>query len=107
MNLLWYSDAVADLEEIYDYYVVLNPRSATMLYNSILDDTEILRSHPYIAPLEQLLDDLPEGYRSLLVAKGRYKLVYYIENESIFVVQIFACRSNTERLRNTTLLRRS
>jgi plasmid stabilization system protein ParE len=105
MRLLWYSDAAADLDEIYDYYVTLNPRNAAMLYNSILDDSEILCTHPCIAPIEPLLKDLPEKYRSLIVAKGRYKLVYYIENESVFVVQVFACQRNYRRLRSTTLMR--
>ena len=28
MNLLWLPDAVGDLDEIYDYYVIRNPRAA-------------------------------------------------------------------------------
>jgi len=107
MKLLWFADAIADLNEIYDYYVTLNPRAAAILYNSILDDAEIVRINPHIAPIEPLLDDLPEKYRSLLVAKARYKLIYYIDNECIFVVQVYSSRRNPARLRNTTLKRRT
>jgi len=107
MKLLWFSDAIADLDEVYDYYVTLSPRVAAMLYNNILDDAEILLINPRIAPKEPLLDDLPEEYRSLLVAKSRYKLVYYIENENVFIVQVFACRLNPVSLRSTMLKRRS
>jgi plasmid stabilization system protein ParE len=106
MKLLWFPDAVADLDEIYDYYVTLNPRAATMLYNSILDEAEILRTHPRIAHKEPLLEDFPEEYRSLLVAEGRYKLVYYIENNYIYIVQIFAYRRNPDILKSTTIKRR-
>ena len=105
MRLLWYADAVSDLNEIYDYYVLLNSRAAAMLYNNILEDAEILNSQPFIAPVEPLLEDLPEEYRSLVVAKGRFKLVYYIENEVVFIVQVFSCRRNPERLKNTILRR--
>ena len=105
MKLLWYSGAVADLDEIYDYYVNLNPRAAAMLYNSILDDAEILRANPRAARKEPLLEDLAEEYRSLVVAQGRYKLVYYIESDSVYIVQVFACRQNPYRLKITTLNR--
>jgi len=107
MKLNWYSDAVDDLKEIFDYFFPLNPKAATFLYNSILDDAEILISQPYIAPIEPSLEDLPDVYRSLIVSKGRFKLVYYVENENIYIVQVFSCRRNPERLRNTTLKRRS
>ena len=107
MRLLWYSDAVADLDEIYEYYYDLNPKAAAMLYNNILEDAEVQLIQPFIAPIEPLLGDLPDEYRSLIVAKGRYKLVYYIENESIFIVQVFTCWRDPERMRNMTLRRRS
>ena len=105
MKLLWFSDAAADLDEIYGYYVKLNPRAAATLYNSILDDAEILRANPRAARKEPLLEDLAEEYRSLVVAQGRYKLVYYIENDSVYIVQVFACRQNPYRLKTTTLNR--
>jgi len=54
MRLLWYSDAVADLDEIYEYYYDLNPRAAAMLFNNILKDAEVLLIQPFIAPIEPL-----------------------------------------------------
>ena len=56
-----------DLEEIFDYYVTLNPRASALLYNSILDEPEILRTHPRIAQKEPYLEGLPTEYRSLVV----------------------------------------
>jgi plasmid stabilization system protein ParE len=106
MKLLWFSDAVADLDEIYNYYVTLSSRVAAELYNSILDEAEILCFHPRIAPKEPLLEDLPEEYRSLVVADGRYKLVYYIEKNCIYIVQIFAIRRNPDALKRTIIKRR-
>ena len=105
MKLLWYHDASDDLDEIYDYYVTLNPRAAALLYNSILDEAEILRTHPRIAKKEQFLEGLPTEYRSLVVAKGKYKLVYYIEKECVYIVYIFSCRLNPSTLINTILKR--
>ena len=105
MKLFWYSDAVTDLEKIYDYYFPLSSNYAATLYNTILDDAEILQTHPYIAPKEQLLEDLKEEYRSLVVAKGKYKLIYYIENDTVLIVQIFACQQSPDKIKNITVIR--
>jgi len=106
MNLLWLPNAVGDLDEIYDYYVIRNPRAAAMLYNKILDEAEILRTNPRIAPKEPSLEDAPREYRSLVVAKGKYKLIYTILKEiSVLIVHVFACRQNPAKLRITTLSR--
>ena len=83
MKLLWLPDAVGDLDGIYDYYVIRNPRVAAMLYNKILDDAQILRTNPCIAPKDPSLEDAPHEYRSLVVAKGKYKLTYTILKEKI------------------------
>ena len=99
MTVQWYSEALDDLNQIYEYYYTGSPRAAALLYNQILDDVEILKTHPYIAAIEPILDDCPEQYRSLVVAKGMYKAVYYIAGESVFIVQIFSCRQDTEKLK--------
>jgi plasmid stabilization system protein ParE len=106
MKLLWLPDALGDLDDIYDYYVIRNPRAAAMLYNKILDDAQILRTNPRIAPIEPSLEDAPREYRSLVVAKGKYKLIYFIlEEKNILIVHVFACRQNPDKLRRTVLSR--
>ena len=106
LNILWLPDACGDLDEIYDYYVIRNPRAAALLYNGILDEAEILRTNPRIAPKEPSLEDAPREYRSLIVAKGKYKLVYTIlEEKSILIIHVFACRQNPAKLRLTVLSR--
>jgi plasmid stabilization system protein ParE len=34
MDLIWLTEAAEDLEEIFDYYVTLNPRAAAKMYNA-------------------------------------------------------------------------
>jgi len=105
MTIKWYIEAVGDLNKIYDYYVTKSPRVAAMLYNKILDDVEILKTQPYVAIVEQMLAGCPEGYRSLMV--GNYKVVYFIKDDLVLIVQIFDCRQNPTKLKRTTLRRRS
>jgi len=104
MTIKWYIEAVGDLERVYDYYVTKNPRAAAVLYNKILDKVEILKIQPYVAAVEQLLADCPEGYRSLVV--GNYKIVYFVKNEFVLIVQIFDCRQSSLKLKRTTIRRK-
>ena len=104
MTIKWYIEAAGDLDKIYDFYVKKNPRAAAMLYNKILEDVEILKTQPYVAAVEQTLIDYPEGYRSLVVET--YKVVYFIKDDLVLIVQIFDCRQNFIKLKRTTLRRR-
>ena len=106
MKLLWLPEAVRDLDGIYDYYAIRNQRAAAMLYNSVLDDVQILRTNPRIASKEPLLEGAHREYRSLLVAKQKYKIIYTIlEEKSVLIVHVFACRQNPAELQRTTLSR--
>jgi len=107
MKLLWLPAAIGDLDDIFDYYVIHSQRVAAMLYNQILDEAEILRTNPRVAPKEPLLDNGHYEYRSLVVAKGKYKLIYTILDEkSVLIVLLFACRQNPAMLRKMALSRK-
>jgi addiction module RelE/StbE family toxin len=97
MKIRFSPEALTILEEIYNYLHQFNPRAATRIHNSLLDDIERLADQPFMGHVEQLLDDLPGGYRSLLVGK-RYKAVYRIEDEIITIVTIHDCRRDPARL---------
>jgi plasmid stabilization system protein ParE len=99
MNLIWLPDAVVDLDKIFDYYAAFNPKAAAVIHNKIIDRAEILRTQPHIAPREPLLDDADGEFRSLLVADGKYKLVYSVENNTVVIIVIFSCRQNPALLR--------
>jgi plasmid stabilization system protein ParE len=103
MTIKWYIEAAGDLDKIYDYYVTKSPRAAAMLYNKILDEVEILKTQPYVAPVEQMLIGCKEEYRSLVV--GNYKIVHFIKDDSVLIVQIFDCRQKPIKLKRTTLKR--
>ena len=105
MTVEWYVEAVGDLDKIYNYYVKLNPRAAAMLYNKILDDVEILKTQPYVAALEQMLIDFSEEYRSLVI--GNYKVLYFIKNDTVLIVQVFDCRQPPIKFKRTTLRRKN
>ena len=99
MKVLWTEFSESQLDGIYDYIQIKNPRAAAEIYNDILDESAMLARFPRIAPIEPLLTEFPEEYRSLIVRQN-YKVVYYIENEIvIYVVAVFDCRQNPEKLK--------
>jgi len=51
-----------------------------------------------MAPIEPLLSEFSELYRSLVIRKT-YKVVYYIADDIIFIVAVFDCRQNPGKLK--------
>jgi len=98
MNLLFAPEALEDMENIYRYYAEYNEIYAVELYNHIIEEAELLQIFPYKAQREPLLLEYPEEYRSLIVWHS-YKLVYFLENETVNVVAIFDCRQNPRKLK--------
>ena len=98
MKLLFAPEALEDMENIYRYYAEHNERHAVELYNEIIDEAKYLQRFPFLAQKEPLLEEFPETYYSLVVWRY-YKLVYFIENDTINVVTVFDCRQNPETLK--------
>ncbi|WP_455627637.1 type II toxin-antitoxin system RelE/ParE family toxin [Parabacteroides chinchillae] len=69
---------------------------AVKLFNAIVDVTDNLSSFPEMAPCEQLLRHRAEGFRSLV--QGYYKIIYYKENDIIYIAMLWDCRQNPIRL---------
>ncbi len=98
MKIRFSPQALGQLEDIHDYLCQFNPRAAARLHNSILDDIERLAGQPLMGHIELMLEDLPGGYRSLVVGK-RYKAVYRVSEQTVMIVTIHDCRRNPARLR--------
>jgi len=98
MIIQWTQKAENQLDEIFDFIKVESEISAVRIYNQILDEVEILAKFPNIAPVEPLLENEPITYRSLLV-KRRYKVVYFVNDKLIYIVAVFDCRQNPDKLK--------
>ncbi len=98
MRLIWTAFAVTQLENIYLFVNNKSEMEAVSAYNDILDEAEHLLLFSEMAPIEPLLSEFTELYRSLVV-RNTYKLVYYIADDIIYVVAVFDCRQNPEKLK--------
>lgn len=97
MRIVWTIQAQEDLEAIYQYWLPVNEAYATKLYNSLIDEADVLALHPKTGAAERMLEHLPGHYRSLL-ADRRHKLVYTIEEDDIVIHAVWDCRQNPDNL---------
>ena len=100
MKVILLPKALSRLDEIFDWVKTTSSESAAAkVYNSILDELEILEKQPRIAALETALADLPKQFRSLIINR-KYKAVYYIEEQknTVFIATIWDCRQNPDNL---------
>ena len=91
MRLVFTNTALTDLDSI--YYFREQP-TAKRLVKSILNEIKILEVYPEIAPIDELFIDQIKPIRSLVVAKGWYKILYFTENEFVYISRIWDCRQN-------------
>ena len=101
MKLYYSPKAAKALTEIYEFLCLKNERVAAIIHNDILDGIERLCIFPQMAPIEPLLAEEAEMFRSLVINR-RYKAIYFIEGETITVVDIWDCRQNPETLKDRT-----
>ena len=97
MRIVWTIQAQEDLEAIYRYWQPMNEAYAARLYNSLIDEADILAIHPKTGAAEKLLAHMPGHYRSLLADKC-HKLVYTIEGDDIVIHAVWDCRQSPEHL---------
>lgn len=98
MQIVWTTQAQEDLEAIYQYWLPVNEAYASRLYNSLIDEADVLASQPQAGVSERWLEHVPGQYRSLLADKC-HKLIYTIEGDDMVVIHaVWDCRQNPDKL---------
>lgn len=97
-EIAWSDNAITLLDEIYHFYCKKSKSAAIRLYNRLLDSTEPLKTFPQAGPLEPLLSEFSENYRSFVVEK-HYKLIYTISPDLIEIHAIWDCRQDDWKLK--------
>ena len=60
---------------------------------------DLLADNPLLGFYEQALSSEPQGFRSLV--HELYKIIYFIEDDIIYISAIFDCRQNPDKLRTS------
>ena len=97
MRIVWTREALEDLESIYRFWASKNEQYSARLYNSIIDEAEVLRKFPEAGILEGFLTHRPEQFRPLLANK-HYKLIYTVDRDDVVIHAVWDCRRNPDEL---------
>lgn len=98
MKLIYTKRAVIALDAIYHYLQQEHAKSAVIIHNAILDEIDRLVDFPLIAAIEPSLSKQTFTYRALVV-RHIYKVIYRIDNETIYIESIWDCRQNPRSLK--------
>jgi plasmid stabilization system protein ParE len=100
MIIKWSKNAKDDLEKIITYHLEEKGIRAThKIYSQIEKAVKTLRNFPQMAAIEPLLSSESKEFRALLVTRI-YKIIYYIDNNTIVILAIFDCRQNPDKLKD-------
>ena len=90
--------AIAHLTSIIDSHLeYCGERSAMKFSNQVDDKIKMLLKFPESGHLEPLLSFRKLPYRSKLINK-RYKMIYYIDDETLWVAAIWDMRMHPKKL---------
>ncbi len=96
MKTKWKPIAMQGRRQIVDY--ILKKFGEIAVKNFILeirDTIRLLKSNPYMSPIDPLFDNRTRTYRSILINK-RSKMVYYIEDDTIQIAGFWDCRRDPD-----------
>ncbi len=89
--------AKANLKEIYSYHKkVASVKTATKIRSSIVSAIKGLLQFHAKNQLEEFLTPLNKQHRREVV--GNYKIIYFLEDETIYVTDIFDTRQNPSKM---------
>ena len=94
-EIIWSVKARKDLRSLYEYYSEKNRNSANRMVSEIGIRTQQLTEQPEMAALEPQLINYVKEFRSLVVLKGNYKIIYYFENNIIHISRIWDWTENS------------
>ncbi|MBQ7945254.1 MAG: type II toxin-antitoxin system RelE/ParE family toxin [Bacteroidales bacterium] len=97
-ELLWTKRAVQHLENVYYYHLEFtkSEKLARKIYNDILNESLRLKEFPFIGSREIAISNTDIEYRSIIVARGLYKLIYFVDGHKVIVAVIWNCKMNPE-----------
>ena len=92
--------AIVQLNKIDNYYSEADyPRYGKRLRHEIVKASKILSSHPQIGQQEEYLKHLDQGHRYIVV-NSSYKLIYLIQKDVIYIVDVFDTRQDPSKMRS-------
>lgn len=98
MKIIWSDFASGELKNIYKYYKeVSSVKTAKKIKAGIFESVKQLVKFSRSGNREENLRELKEGHRYLVA--GKYKVIYKIEDDIIYITDVFNCEQNPQKMR--------
>ncbi|MCX6225275.1 MAG: type II toxin-antitoxin system RelE/ParE family toxin [Bacteroidia bacterium] len=98
MNIIWTREALEETKLIYEYFKLrVSVKLAKTIKSKIFSSVKNLQKQPRKGQIEELLLHKYGEYRYLVTSN--YKVIYKLTEKEIYVMQVFDCRRNPEKLR--------
>ena len=103
MNVIWHKQAREALRETAVYIRKNYGLKVKEIFRNEVDRVEsLLQSNPYMGPVEPLLADLPDSFRSIVV-NHLNKIVYYVEDDTIHIADFWDTRREPKQQAQQTI----
>lgn len=100
MVVRWLAEAEDDLRAIYNYIRSdAGESTARRVVERIIRHADRLGTMPMSAPVELLLENRDEGFRSKVVRRT-HKIVYFIKQDDLYIAAVFDCRRDPAVLKD-------
>ncbi|TRX02246.1 type II toxin-antitoxin system RelE/ParE family toxin [Flavobacterium gawalongense] len=91
--VIWSNESIKSIQDIYDFIFFDSPQNAELVINTLFEIGENLNIFPEKNPIEPLFNSKMIRF----FPKWNYKIVYRIEVERIYILDIFSTRRNPKK----------
>ncbi len=84
--VIWSKNAVASIQDIYDYIYIQSPQNADLVVDTLFELGDKLNLFPEKNPVEPLFNNKNIRF----FPKWNFKIVYRIEQNRIYILDIFS-----------------
>ena len=96
-SITWTNRALATLDNVFEFYKERSENAAIKLVNRLYNSASTLKTFPHAGVIEPLLDGFTVCFRTLVVEK-HFKLIYYVEDNCVYIVEVWDTRQDPDRL---------
>lgn len=98
LKVIWTEPALDELASIYQY--LLDNTSPTIAKGIIEDilDTSQLEIFPQSGTIEPNLKKLEKEYRYIIRGHEKFKVIYRIDDNAIYIIDVFDCRKDPKQM---------
>ena len=98
MNIIWTHEALEETKSIYQYYklkasIIIAKNIKSKIFSSVKNLSKQGRK----GQIEELLLHKKDEYRYLVA--GNYKVIYKVTEKEIYIMKVFDCRQNPEKIK--------